>query len=629
MVETMDVEEPQSYSKNINKRVKKNQPKTRPSSAGSRRRRTKRNKNKYKIINTIPALNNNRTKSYSYNKYERKSLENGWNSLFAQNQTENKHILENIYKQQQDNVLSAKSYRRKRPKSASQIHRNSRNNQIFSSKPQQKRVVFRGGSNNKNVSSKRYVRRRRPKSAGYIRRNATESELINHQNKNVNKILQRDLSDTLLHQHLRKREYEKLTSSISNNKIIDISYGNNKIQKNIKRTIDNNKSNHKKSMNNITKNIIPQHVNINTTNNDGNQIQFRFEEKCKKIRSLWKQLHIPTRDRRFFSRTFMLEWTDRNEKFIDEQLELLLTHHDVTVEALRKMKERENAIYQLNLITKAASLALIKSRKKPLANIQHVKSRKMKKKKKGKYAINTNLDQSETTRMRRKEKAICDDSTTNANAVEQIENQEELLNNNNNINNVTNNQDEDIFNMQVLKFHDLIADRCRRAQLKTIEVIDLIKIWRSNLWRPQPFKWRGENYVLRIGNCHGLHFVQETDVIDALKLCNIKSKDLMLLLPSHIRDLICTQNGNNNNNNYNNNDNIDNKKETNSNEVDGQDYQLVKSKALCDCEEFVRREQILQEELGKELKDLLTNGFYIPQLKWNPNKLQEEENKSN
>ena len=137
--------------------------------------------------------------------------------------------------------------------------------------------------------------------------------------------------------------------------------------------------------------------------------------------------------------------------------------------------------------------------------------------------------------------------------------------------------------------------------------------------------------MLRIGNCHGLHFVQETDVIDALKLCNIKSKDLMLLLPSHIRDLICTQNGNNNNNNnnYNNNDNIDNKKETNSNEVDGQDYQLVKSKALCDCEEFVRREQILQEELGKELKDLLTNGFYIPQLKWNPNKLQEEENKSN
>ena len=197
MVETMDVEEPQSYSKNIYKRVKKNQPKTRPSSAGSRRRRTKRNKNKYKIINTIPALNNNRTKSYSYNKYERKSLENGWNSLFAQNQTENKHILENIYKQQQDNVLSAKNYRRKRPKSASQIRRNSRNNQIFSSKPQQKRVVFRGGSNNKNVSSKRYVRRRRPKSAGYIRRNATESELINHQNND------HDPHNSILNHHNR------------------------------------------------------------------------------------------------------------------------------------------------------------------------------------------------------------------------------------------------------------------------------------------------------------------------------------------------------------------------------------------------------------------------------------------
>ena len=95
-------------------------------------------------------------------------MENGWNSLFAQNQTENKHILENIYKQQQDNVLSAKSYRRKRPKSASQIRRNSRNNQIFSSKPQQKRVVFRVGLTTRMLVVSAMSGDEDRKSAGYI-----------------------------------------------------------------------------------------------------------------------------------------------------------------------------------------------------------------------------------------------------------------------------------------------------------------------------------------------------------------------------------------------------------------------------------------------------------------------------
>ena len=68
----------------------------------------------------------------------------------------------------------------------------------------------------------------------------------------------------------------------------------------------------------------------------------------------------------------MPQWTDHNDKFINEQLDLLLAHRDITVRTLKKIKEREIAIQQVDLITKAASLALIKSYKKPLKNIQKI-----------------------------------------------------------------------------------------------------------------------------------------------------------------------------------------------------------------------------------------------------------------
>ena len=38
-------------------------------------------------------------------------------------------------------------------------------------------------------------------------------------------------------------------------------------------------------------------------------------------------------------------------------------------------------------------------------------------------------------------------------------------------------------------------------------------------------------------------------------------------------------------------------------------------------EEYIRNEQRTQIELRKELNDLLQAGYYIPTLKWNPNKL--------
>ena len=120
---------------------------------------------------------------------------------------------------------------------------------------------------------------------------------------------------------------------------------------------------------------------------------------------------------------------------------------------------------------------------------------------------------------------------------------------------------------------------------------------------------------MRIGNCEGLqNLIKETDVLDALKICNIDSKDWMLLLPSHIRSLIC-----------------DRKNTGNLEEDDGkemadnvtQQVERVHLSNLFESEDFLKREKMLQEELREEGKELLQNGYYIPQLKWNPNKLHE------
>ena len=102
--------------------------------------------------------------------------------------------------------------------------------------------------------------------------------------------------------------------------------------------------------------------------------------------------------------------------------------------------------------------------------------------------------------------------------------------------------EQGILGIQTEKFRNLIIDRCRRAQMHTVEVIGLMKKWRANLWRPHPFCYRGSNYVLKIGHCEGLkNMVKNPDALAALKQCKIESKELILLLPQHIRNEICSQ----------------------------------------------------------------------------------------
>ena len=86
-----------------------------------------------------------------------------------------------------------------------------------------------------------------------------------------------------------------------------------------------------------------------------------FLKNCNLVRSLWDELHVPNRDRRYFSRTFMLEYRDANAKFVAEQLELLSCHRERTISALVAIRGRERAIKDLDSICKAAASALIRS----------------------------------------------------------------------------------------------------------------------------------------------------------------------------------------------------------------------------------------------------------------------------
>ena len=91
-----------------------------------------------------------------------------------------------------------------------------------------------------------------------------------------------------------------------------------------------------------------------------------------------------------------------------------------------------------------------------------------------------------------------------------------------------------------MRFRGVLIDACRRAQHATVQVVEAILAWRQHLWRPQPFKWKGKNYLIRIGNCVGLQqFVVDENVIEAVKKCGIHATELRSLLPPTVRANLC------------------------------------------------------------------------------------------
>ena len=76
----------------------------------------------------------------------------------------------------------------------------------------------------------------------------------------------------------------------------------------------------------------------------------------------------------------MVAKSEINEKFVDEQLDLLQRQYEVTIQILKAIGRRESAVSQLDSIAKAASLALIKSQKKAFLNIKVNINRRKKRK---------------------------------------------------------------------------------------------------------------------------------------------------------------------------------------------------------------------------------------------------------
>ena len=453
---------------------------------------------------------------HNYDKYELAAMERGWDSLFAQNLSENADIIEKVRQQRESSSNNAtQTQRRRRPKSTSSFRRKLVGKNLFANK--HKRTIYYGSSYSSNITlGVRNKESKRPQSAGNLRGTATTGNL--HSRRRTDP-LYRDLSDTLLHKHMKERE---MNVSIEESQQRHIRHQKRIVRgKNPSQSVIDQPQNPYRQSSMLRKSkeklVSSRSANSFATEaeaklENGN-IDLTFQGKCKKIKLLWKKLLIPMGDRTYFSGAFMSARSEMNEKFVDEQLDLLQCQYEVTIQILKAIGRRESAVSQLSSIARAATLALVKSQKKPLSHIRRYKAGRTK----GKYAIQIHKEKKVASEVDDREREKSEETTSTS-------------------------SEQGIFKVQTEKFRNLIIDRCRRAQMHTVEVISLIRNWRANLWRPHPFGYRGSNYILSIGHCEGLrNMIKNPDALAALKQCKIESKELILLLPQHIRNEICSE----------------------------------------------------------------------------------------
>ena len=281
--------------------------------------------------------------------------------------------------------------------------------------------------------------------------------------------------------------------------------------------------------------------------------EMKFVKKCSQIRSLFDDLKIPQRDRRFFTKTFMARYDERSSAFVDEQLEILQNHRHHTLRVLACIRRRETSIKQLHAVVKACVIALVTP--------EMERSRGRGGRGGGEEEVDSELVVSG---------ALSPD--------------------------------------QVGRFRAILIDAARRAKEMTCDVVEAIIPWRKDFWRPHPFKWKSKNYLLRIGKYVGLQkFVTDPNYTKALKRCQIPTGSFDLLLPDDVCEELCTG---------------------------GTEGLLVREvpssssssplteERIASAKVTIEKEVGLVENLAVELERLLSNGYFIPRLRWNPNKLK-------
>ena len=341
--------------------------------------------------------------------------------------------------------------------------------------------------------------------------------------------------------------------------------------------------------------------------------EMKFVKKCSTIRTLFDDLKIPMRDRKFFTKTFMSEFNDTNVNFINEQLNLLQSHRAHTLKVLSCIRRRETAIKQLYAVAQACVSGL-----KSSSSSSKKKKRPKKKKKNDSHKSN---------------------HESNASGGDlQAQNEAYLLAHYN-----TSVAESPASRVQIKRFRTILIDAARRAQDLSCQVVEAIVPWRKDFWRPHPFQWKNKNYLLRMGSFVGLQtFVVDQEFVKALQLCRLPKGCFDVLLPSDVCLELCTGGGEE--------EEEEGEGEGEGEGVLGEEGAVIGAgegktresgsekngtrkisepmkRRIQHAQQVIKKEMKLVQKLANELNHLLENGYFIPRLKWNPNKLTAPVNK--
>ena len=142
--------------------------------------------------------------------------------------------------------------------------------------------------------------------------------------------------------------------------------------------------------------------------------------------------------------------------------------------------------------------------------------------------------------------------------------------------------------LQMEEPHDeqTICQSIRRIRKATMGVVQSIVRWRSLLWRPQPFMWKRQNYLLKLSKD-----------LSHLAPGNLEGDMLAGTLGFSIVDTICLVAGE---------------------DAHGLAVHRDEISSLEAARKVVVAESTMQQELRMEHERLLMSGYYIPLLRWAP-----------
>ncbi len=255
----------------------------------------------------------------------------------------------------------------------------------------------------------------------------------------------------------------------------------------------------------------------------------RFASCVALIRGLWEELHIPRRDRDFFSGSYF-RFSRANRLRVEAQLNLLRQYREATLSVLRCIQEREHAMNTLH-----DCLVDLFSWSAPASG----------------------QEQEATATLKR------DDEQSKA--VSQKE----------------------------------IADAFCRARDTTLAVVEGIMEWRTHLWRPLPFRWCNENYLVRVNRGVGNDIFPPDpnymvpSVMRSLREVGLSWSTVVLSIPSNVLEHLAL------------------------NKADSDQNHMLSAR-FEKAQDIVSREEILQRQVMVEQHELLHNGYYIPMLRWSP-----------